>query len=148
MKTELIKYEPVHAYEIFNKEIKESGMVLSATGDWEGSAEMWRTAGPAFTLLIDDEPVVCGGIALLDPTYGECWLLVPRHDHGIVIFRYVLRMLRKLIDEHKFRRLQAHVVKGFTEGEELMKRLDFEFEGWLNKYFPNGDTAGIYAKVF
>ncbi|MCK5504210.1 MAG: hypothetical protein KAJ10_03565 [Thermodesulfovibrionia bacterium] len=148
MKYELIKYKPLHAYEIFDKEIKEIGLVLSATGDWEGAAERWWTAGPGYTLMMDGEPIACGGIALLDPTYGECWLFVPRHDHGIVVFRHVLRMLQRLIDEHKFRRLQAHVVEGFDEGEFLMKRLGFECEGRLKKYFPNGDNAKIYAKVF
>lgn len=148
MKAMLVDYIPFHAYEIYQHEVKESGLNLSKIGDWETAAEKWCKVGPAYTLLIDGKPVASGGIALLDPTYGECWLLLTKQKNGIIVFRYVLRKLQVLIDHHGFRRLQAHVIKGFDEGEELIKRLGFKREGWLEKYGPNGETYGLYARIF
>ena len=56
-------------------------------------------------------------------------------------------MFNMLLDEHKFRRVQAHVMKDFKNGIKLVERLGMTHEGWLRNYGPNRETYGLYARV-
>lgn len=148
MNIQLAEYKPIHAFEILDKGVREAELLLSMCGDWESAAKAWYKSGPAYTLFIDGEPIACGGVSFIDTTMGECWALIPVKKNGIIIFRYILKVFEDLIKKHKFRRLQAHVIKDFKAGERLMEKLDFEFEGWLRHYGPNNETFGCYARIF
>ena len=148
MKVEIVPYEPAHAYALFDRQVREADFMLSSVGDWEAAAKEWGRAGPAFTLLLDGEPEACGGIMMRDPGFGECWLVVPRVNHGCTIYRNVLRKMHELLDVRKFRRLQAFVMADFDNGVKLVQRLGFEKEGSLRQFGPGGETVDIYARVF
>ena len=145
--TELVKYIPEHGYYLFDKQVQETNLLLSSVGDWEQAAKDWYNSGPAYTLMIDGKPEACGGIAFLDSTMGECWVLIPKLNHSIIIYRNILKMFNMLLDEHNFRRVQAHVMKDFKNGIKLVERLGMTHEGWLRNYGPNRETYGLYARV-
>ena len=148
MKIETVQYKPHHAYQLYDRQVREADFFLSSVKGWEEAAERWESVGPAFTLMIDDVPEACGGIAMIDDTFGECWVLIPRSVHGIIVYRAILRGLNFLIARHNFRRVQAFIVEGFEKGFRLVKKLGFVFEGRLEKFGPNGETLHLYAKVF
>ena len=148
MKTEIIQYKPLHAFELYDRQIRESEFVLSAVPGWDEAAMRWAGMGPAFTLMVDNRVEACGGIIMIDETFGECWLLIPKSAYGIIIYRAIIKKLSELMKQCKFRRLQAFVLEGFDHGENLVKRLGFELEGRLRKYGPNGENLHLYAKVF
>lgn len=148
MKVETVPYKAHHAYQLYDRQIQEADFLLSAVDGWEEAATAWESAGPSFTLMIDGIPEACGGIVMLDDTFGECWVLIPRLVHGIIVYRAILRGLDDLIKQYKFRRVQALIVEGFEKGFRLVKKLGFAFEGRLEKYGPNGETLHLYAKVF
>lgn len=147
MKSELVQYSQAHAYEIFDKGVREAKFLLTAIGDWESAAKFWETAGPAYTLLVDGEAQGCGGIAKLTNNIGECWILIPESKYGTLIYRSILLKLRELTKEHQYRRLQALVVSGFCLGKRTLELLGFEYEGTLRKFGPSGEDFLMYSKV-
>ena len=148
MKSEIVQYEPVHAYELFDRSVREMDFSLTAMGDWEASAEHWKESGPAFTLLLDGHVTACGGVTMLDTTFGECWVLISKGSQGIIVYRNILKKFRELIVQNNYRRLQALVMEGFDDGAKLVEHLGFEFEGRMRKFGPNGETHNRYARVF
>ena len=147
MMTEIIKYIPQHAYLLFERQIQETDFYLSSSSHWEDCARQWETAGPAFTLLIDGKVEACGGIIMIDETFGECWVFIPFVNRGTVVYRNILRKFEELIEDHKFRRLQSLVVEGFENAEKLIDRLGFVYEGTMKKFGANGENMKLYAKV-
>jgi len=101
-------------------------------------------AGPAFTLKINNVVEACGGIAMLDSSMGDCWQLVPHSDHGIVVYRSVLRKFVELMRDYEFRRLQAYIVVGFKDAERMAGKLGFKYEGTLINLLCQ---RGIYESV-
>lgn len=132
---------------MFNRALKEPGFSLGALGDWKGAAERWAVSGPSFTLLVNGAVEGCGGIVMIDQTFGECWLLIPKSTYGVVVYRAIVKKLKSLYNEHNFRRLQAFISPGFTQGIRLVERLGFRLEGELKQYGPQGQTLCLYART-
>ncbi len=148
MLVEIIKYEVVHGYELLDRGIRETDFLLSSIGDWESAVRLWGERGPAFTLKINNVVEACGGIAMLDSSMGDCWQLVPHSDHGIVVYRSVLRKFVELMRDYEFRRLQAYIVVGFKDAERMACKLGFKYEGTLINYCVNGESMNLYARTF
>lgn len=148
MKVEVIKYQPLHAYELFERQIEEANFFLTSAGDWEAAAKRWAVAGPAFTLTIDGAVEACGGIAMMDESFGECWVFIPSASRGVIVYRHILRKFRELIAAHKFRRLQAFILCDFEKGAQLVERLGFSGRHRLRKYGPGGEDLYLYERVF
>ena len=60
------------------------------------------------------------------------------------------KSLRNVIDETmkelKLKRLQVAVRTDFEKGKKFVEFLDFEFEGVMHSYFPDGSNAFLYAR--
>lgn len=148
MISEIIPYKKAHAFELFERGIQEVNFHLSSVGDWEKLANDWEIAGPAFTIVLDGRPIACGGFALYDKSFAECWAFILQTEHGIVVYRNILKKFREMIEQHKFRRLQALVIDNFESGTKLIEHLGFEHVAPLRKYGPNGETMQLFERVF
>ncbi len=148
MQVEIIKYDMVHGYELLDRGIREADFLLSSIGDWESAVKLWGERGPAFTLKIDGVTESCGGVAMLDSTMGDCWVLIPHNEHGITVYRAIVTKFAEIMKEYEFRRLQAYVIDGFKAGERMAVKLGFKREGILMNYGVNGEAMGLYARVF
>lgn len=148
MKVDVVKYRPLHAYELFERQIEEANFFLTSAGNWEKAAKQWEIAGPAFTLVIDGVVEACGGIAMIDESFGECWVFIPSASRGVIVYRNILKKFRELIASRKFRRLQAFILCDFKKGAELVERLGFTNPYRLHKYGPGGEDLYLYERVF
>lgn len=149
MKTEIVKYQNIHGLELLARKVREENFFLTVIGDWQESALLWESGGPAYTLMIDGSPEASGGITMLTEKIGECWFLVPVESrHGLVISRHLYRMLEIIIRNNGFNRLQSFIIEGFSDGVKLVERLGFALEGTLKKYGPNGENMHLYARIF
>ena len=150
MKIEIIQYEPIHAYTILERNVREEDMWLSKYPDWEKWSKGWKDGGPAYTLVIDGEIVGCAGVVLMDWNRGEAWTLLSSlfYKYKKTVFKAIKNNLESIINDKKLRRVQAIVYDG-TEKicGNFLEHLGFSWEAKHRKYGPNGEDVHIYAKV-
>lgn len=62
-------------------------------------------------------------------------------------FRAIHRAVEEKLIKSPFRRVEATVDVGFEPGHRWMKMLDFEPEGYLRAYRPDGGDQVMYARI-
>jgi hypothetical protein len=150
-KTEIVPYEPIHAYEIIERNVREQDIHLSETPDWEEAVEGWKKCGPAFTLLVDNQVVACAGVTILKPGVGEAWSLLSTlfYKNKKTVFRGMRDGLNKITQEYNLRRVQALVYCGFEQGCHLLRHLGFvnETPNGMKAFGPNGEDVFLFRRV-
>ena len=151
MKTELVQYERAHAYKILEKNVRDCDIWLTSYPGWEEAVEGWEKYGPAFTLIIDDEIVGCGGVTIIRSGIGEAWMLVSNNFYRYpkTAFKQIRNSLDGIIRSWKLRRVQAFVFKGFEAGCHLLRHLGFENEtpDGVKGMGPNGEDMYLFGRV-
>lgn len=101
--------------------------------------------GLAWTGLVDDEVVAIGGVEPIwkDRALAFMFISSTAGPHFRSIHRHVYRFLENV----PFRRVEANVDIGFSEGARWMKMLGFELEGYMRAYRPDGADMLLYARV-
>jgi len=80
----------------------------------------------AFTLLVDNQPVGCGGVAPVIPGVGECWVVI-----GDVKVFTLCRYLKGIIDKSfsTYHRLQMMIREDNKVNLRFAEYLGFKKEG-------------------
>jgi hypothetical protein len=101
---------------------------------------------PAFCLM-NNEPIIAGGIINLDWHRGEAWML-----HTKLLHKYLKTSLRTLKEElpkiaiaNGFKRVQA---TSFIDNEEFLNILGFHHEATLQCFGPNQETGKLFVRFF
>ena len=104
--------------------------------------------GYAKTLLVDGVPLACGGVIVLWDKVGEGWLVVSKdvNERKVEIAYFLRNVIDETMKELKLKRLQVAVRTDFEKGKKFVEFLDFEFEGVMHSYFPDGSNAFLYAR--
>ena len=149
MEVKIIPYEPVHAYDILERNIRECDVQLTGYPDWEQWVENWKTGGPAYTLVIDGQIVGCAGVMLLKWGRGEAWTLLSGllYQYPKTCFKAVRDGLKGIIRDEGLTRVQALVRPDFEEGKRFMSHLGFKEEGILAAYGPGGEDVIMFGRV-
>jgi hypothetical protein len=101
--------------------------------------------GPALTARQGDRILICGGIVKQTPTRGECWaLLSPEAGRHML---ELTRAVKRFIEMHPWRRLEATVEEEFGAGCRWVELLGFGFESRLPQYGLDGETHLRYARI-
>lgn len=108
-------------------------------------AEQLRKAGPCFTALDGDEVLACSGVVRVWPGRDMAWALISAHAGKRFVKIY--RAIKRFLELHPTRRVEATVDVDFEEGHRLMKMLGFEYEGLVRAYMPDGRDMCLYARV-
>jgi len=112
----------------------------------ETDFKLWET-GDAYTAIEGDEVLCCAGVHRLWPGRGVAWACLSKKagKHMAAITRAVKRGL----DLFEYDRIEAVVSSEFPQGHRWIRMLGFELETpkGMDKYFPNGDSAMLYARV-
>ncbi len=147
---ELVRYEPMHAYSILERNVREQDIWLSAYPDWDKWAEGWEKGGPSFTLLCDGVPVACGGVILIGWQRGEAWLLLSTlfYRHVKECYRLIKQKIMEIQRAHALRRIQALVSPDLEKAQRLMEHLGFANEGLLKRYGPRGEDLLMFGRAF
>ncbi len=152
-KIEIIPYEPRHAYEILDRNVREEDLWLSTYPDWDKWVVAWQKAGPAYSLLIDDKVIICAGVILLEWLKGEAWMLLSNdfYQYKKTCFKEIKKYLIEIIHIFKLRRLQAIILCNLANVEEckrFLKHLGFKNEtpDGLAAYGPNGEDVFLFGR--
>ena len=102
-------------------------------------------AGMAWTGEHEGEIV---GIAGFTPQWENralAWALIS--ESAGLHFVKIHSEVKKMLTQAPFRRIEAHVDVGFQPGTRWMKMLDFEPEGYMKAFRPDGADMLLYARI-
>lgn len=101
--------------------------------------------GVAWGVLLDGEPIACGGIAEAWRDRGIAWsMLTPQaFDH----FRPLHRLVLAVLADAPWARIEIDVSAKHEAGKRWAERLGFELEAVRRKFTPDGQDMILYARV-
>lgn len=144
---QIIQYEPEHAMQIIENNMRLQEKLIPES-DMKKWSYLCKESGPAYTLMVDDVPVVCAGIVLQEWDKGEAWSLLSSlfYRHKVKAYRAIKAGLEAFIAEKRLKRVQSVVDPEFQPAIDFIECLGFEYEGRLRKYGPAGDYL-MYART-
>ena len=129
--------------------VKEFGLKVIPNNELRQMAKEREESGKCVTGRVDGEIVGVAGIDELWPGVGDIWLMLTPYINRHVKegYKCILKGMKKLIKEHKLRRVQSYGRVDFPECHILFKHLGFKVEGMAKGYSPDGVDCIMYAKV-
>jgi hypothetical protein len=101
---------------------------------------------PAYTGMVDDKVIACGGIVALWQNRAQAWMCMSPESGKYLLAIY--RAVGRFFDTLPYNRIEAAVYADFLAGHRWARMLGFELEcPRAEKYFPDGAAASLYAKV-
>lgn len=106
--------------------------------------------GMAFTLFINDKPVVCGGVYPLWNGCGEGWVIASKRifDFSLSSAKAIKQRVDYICINNKIWRLQTSVRANYEVGLRFAKWLGLEKEGLMKQYGPDGSDYYKMAKIY
>jgi hypothetical protein len=103
-----------------------------------------KEAGPAFTGMIEGQPIICAGIARQWNGRGLAWALMSEDcgKHFVAITRAVKRYL----DAADWSRLEAQVDAEFPRAIRWAEMLGFSVESLMPRFTDRGRDAFMYVR--
>jgi hypothetical protein len=152
-----LQYDPLDALAILDRNVRDQDLQLSKVPGWESWIEGWKTAGPAYTLVIEGEVVACAGVTILEPGKGEAWALLSTlfYQYPKTAYKAIRKGLEDIIREKGLKRVQAFVKCGTgvpTVDTQASCRF-LEHLGFVNetpnamKAYHNGHDYYMFARV-
>ena len=102
-------------------------------------------AGLAWTVEEDDEILAIAGLAVQWENRAMAWALVS--EGAGKRFVRIHAAVKRFLDAAPYRRIEATVDVGFTEGMRWMNLLGFRYEGCMAAYRPDGADMLLYARI-
>ena len=107
----------------------------------------------SYTLIVDEVPVLCGGIVNQGFGNGEVWIFMSGlffTKYKILCHRTLKKAFRVLAKEMKLKRVQALIDMEIHSpiNEKWIKSFGFEPEGIMKKYGINNEDYYRYARLF
>jgi hypothetical protein len=106
--------------------------------------------GLSYTLLLNDEPIICGGIVPMWDGVAEGWVLSSKRifDYKIKAAGSIKKRLDLLCTNNKIWRLQTSVKEEFKTGVRFAEWLGLKKEGLMMKYGPDKTNYYRMAKIY
>ena len=106
--------------------------------------------GNAYTLFLNKEPVVAGGIFILWKGVAEGWVLANQNIFEIKFLacKEIKRRTDELSKKNKVKRLQTTVRYEFKKGLRFASWLGLKPEGIMKHYGPDGSDYYRMAKIY
>lgn len=99
----------------------------------------------AVTIEEAGKVLLVGGVFPQWENRALLWALVDKDagEHFVNVHRETIKFLNRM----PFRRIEATVDVGFSQGCRWMSMLGFEIEGYMKAYRPDGADMLLYARV-
>lgn len=144
----LIPFRPGHAAGLRLR--READASLCRLAPLAELARAYEGAGPAWTLMAGDWPLVCGGAVRFWPGVGElwCWTGDEAGRWSVAFARQARACVAELCAGHGFHRLQAHVREPDQQAGRFARFLGLTLEGRCPGYGPDQTTHLLYGRFF
>ena len=149
MNAKIIAFEGVHAYDILDRNIREEDIWISGQ-NWEEAVKGWKERGPAYTLVIDDQIIGCGGVVLMSHRIGEAWTLLSSlfYKYPKTSYKTIKQYLQQIIEKEKLKRIQAVIYPNQNRAIRFIEHLGFHNEtpNGMVASGPNGENLLLFAR--
>jgi hypothetical protein len=140
----IVEFHPEHlrGFEIADE--VASRMMAPVLAD-PSLADGLRAGGPAFTALVDNQPIACGGLFMRKQELGVLWAVMsPRTRYHLTA---ITRAIMRWLDGCGIRRIEAAVDAEYEISLRWHELMGFQREGLMECYTPDGRDAWLYARV-
>jgi len=144
----VIPYETKHGDEIIEFGMNDKLMEIDAS--YTNNRLDMAIPGLSFTLMLNETPIVSGGIIPIWTGVAEGWVLSSKHifDYKIKAASSVKKRLDYLCTNNKIIRLQTAVKEKFFIGIRFAEWLGLEKEGLMKYYGLDGTNYWRMAKYY
>ena len=144
----IIPYERSHADEIITFGMNEKLLENDASAE-EGRID-YGIPGLSFTLLADNNIVLCGGVTPLWDGVAEGWVIASKRifEHKIKSVSTIKKRLDLLCYNNNIWRLQTSVKENFKTGVRFAEWLEIKKEGLMLMYGPDKTNYYRMAKIY
>ena len=148
VKYKIIPYERSHTDEILTFGMNDKLLENDASSE-EGRID-YGIPGLSFTLLADNNIVLCGGVTPLWDGVAEGWVIASKriYDHKIKSVTSIKKRLDLLCINNNIWRIQTSVKEDFKVGVRFAEWLGLEKEGLMKMYGPDKTNYIRMAKIY
>lgn len=148
VKYKIIPYERSHTDEILTFGMNDK--LLENDANCEEGRIDYGIPGLSFTLLADNNIVLCGGITPLWDGVAEGWVIASKriYEHKIKSVSAIKKRLDLLCINNKIWRVQTSVKENFKVGVRFAEWLGLEKEGLMRMYGPDKTNYIRMAKIY
>jgi hypothetical protein len=141
------QFEPEDVLAISAREPDAS--IMASLPDPLAVAKQYRDSGPAWTGLLDGQPMVCSGVVILWPGLAEGWALTSSlaAQYPLAFHRVIKHKLNELISANNLRRVQVAIPETHQVSCRWITHLGFNCEGIMPKYGPDGADYLRFARL-
>ena len=106
--------------------------------------------GNAYTLFVENKPIVAGGIIILWQGVAEGWVMANQNIFEIKLLacKEIKNRTDELCKKNKIKRLQTTVKYDFNSGIRFASWLGLKPEGIMRRYGPDGSDYYRMAKIY
>jgi hypothetical protein len=109
------------------------------------------TKGPAFTAEVDGKVLGCGGVVVLWPGVGACWMVLADDigKHGLWLCKATIEFLDKATRDLKLHRLEAMALHECVRNQKWLELCGFRREetGIARAYLADKRAAVRFERV-
>lgn len=100
-----------------------------------------------YTIMLDGKkPLIVGGVSIFYIGRGEAWTIMDQQCKPY--FLPMHKIVKRYLDSHPLRRIEATCPVEFTQGHRWLKLLGFELEAPRCRAFSlQGNDHALYARV-
>ena len=144
----VVPYETKHGDELITFGMNDKLMDIDASFS-ENRIDI-AIPGLSYSLLVNNNAVLCGGICPLWNGVAEGWVMSSKrvHDYKIKSAAAVKKRLDLLCTNNKIWRLQTAVKEEFKTGVRFAEWLGLKNEGLMEKYGPDKTNYYRMAKIY
>lgn len=148
VKYKIIPYDRSHTDEILTFGMNDKLLENDASSE-EGRID-YGIPGLSFTLLADNNIVLCGGITPLWDGVAEGWVIASKriYDHKIKSVSSIKKRLDLLCANNNIWRVQTSVKENFETGVRFAEWLGLKKEGLMQMYGPDKTNYYRMAKIY
>jgi|TARA_R100000789_G_C2971041_1_gene140765 hypothetical protein len=141
-------FEQEHADKIISYGMNDKLMELDAS--YKDHRISLADKGNAYTLFIDNKPIVAGGIIVIWKGVAEGWVMANQniYDVKLLACKEIKKRTDILCEKNKIKRLQTSVKASFTTGVRFASWLGLKKEGLMKNYGPDGSDYLRMAKIY
>jgi hypothetical protein len=121
-------------------------------GEWF-AVDRWQTHGVGFEVLQDGAPWAIFGLSLPNKWSAVLWMVArpgmaqQTWRKGIREARRLLGMVADPLHAEYRHRIEAHVLDGWTEAAEFVKRLGFSHEHTRQQVGSGGESVQVWVRL-
>jgi len=141
-------FKQEHADKIISYGMNDKLMELDAS--YKDHRICLADKGNAYTLFIDNKPIVAGGIIVIWKGVAEGWVMANQniYDVKLLACKEIKKRTDLLCEKNKIKRLQTSVKASFTTGVRFASWLGLKKEGLMKNYGPDGSDYLRMAKIY